>query len=213
MKCIYSTLLLLATLISLSPSFAESTFIKEIEVVREAYLVATDGTERDIRNATQKIRKLESKYPSHPLVLAYKGGSLSLRGKDIGKRPLDRMRETEEGLNIIDRALRKLSQHDGDYLEIVETQLVATYVFINLPDAIFHRLREGDHLVKQLLAHPQFSEMPRGLQAAIYFAAAIAADKRNDQAQFRHYLELTHKTDPDGKNGRQAQTLLQQLAD
>ncbi len=213
MKCIYSALLLLATLIILSPSFAESTFIKEIEVVRAAYLVATDGTERDIRNATQKIRKLENKYPSHPLVLAYKGGALSLRGKDIGKRPLNRMRETEEGLNIIDRALRKLGQYDGDYLEIVETQLIATYVFINLPDAIFHRFREGDHLVQQLLAHPHFSEMPLGLQAAIYFAAATAADKRNDQAQFRHYLELTLKTDPDGKNGRQAQTLLQQLTD
>lgn len=213
MKYIYHTLLLLATLTSLPPSFAESNFKKEIEVVRAAYLAATDGTERDIRNATQKIRKLESKYPSHPLVLAYKGGALSLRGKDIGKRPLDRMRETEEGLNIIDRVLRKLDQYDGDYLEVVETQLIATYVFINLPDAIFHRLREGSYLVQQLLAHPQLLEMPEGLQAAIYFAAATAADKLNDQAQFKHYLELTLKTDADGKNGRQAQALLQQLSD
>ncbi len=213
MKCLYCILLFLTTLTHLPASFADSTFNKEIEIVREAYLTATDGTERDIRKASQKIRKLENKYPSHPLVLAYKGGALSLRGKDIGKRPLDRMRETEEGLNIIDRALRKLSQHDGDYLEIIETQLVATYVFINLPDSIFHRLREGDHLVKQLLVHPQFSEMPQGLQAAIYFAAAIAADKRNDQTQFQDYLELTLKTDPNGKNGQQAQALLQQLTD
>jgi len=213
MKCLYCILLFLTTLTLLPASFADSAFNKEIEIVREAYLTATDGTERDIRKASQKIRKLEHKYPFHPLVLAYKGGALSLRGKDIGKRPLDRMRETEEGLNIIDRALRKLSHYDGDYLEIVETQLIATYVFINLPDSIFHRLREGDHLVKKLLAHPQFSAMPQGLQAAIYFAAAIAADKRNDQTQFQHYLELTYKTDPNGKNGQQAQALLQQLAD
>ncbi|MBL1260471.1 MAG: hypothetical protein COB33_008070 [Thiotrichaceae bacterium] len=94
-------------------------------------------------------------------MLAYKGGALALRGKEIGKRPLDRVRETEEGLHIIDCALRTLRNHQGHYLERVETQLVSTYVFINLPDSIFHRLREGQHIVKQLLIHPQFDEMPQ----------------------------------------------------
>ena len=130
-------------------------------------------------------------------MLVYKGSALALRGKETGKRPLDRMRETEEGLYIIDRALRTLRRHNGHYLEIVEAQLVSTYVFINLPDSIFHRLREGQHIVKKLLAHPQFNEMPSGLQAAIYFAAATAAEKSNDAAQHKHYLELTLKTDPD----------------
>ncbi len=204
--------LLLSALACLSPSYAENQFEIDIKAAREVYLEATDGTERDIRRATKKIRQLESKYPGHPLVLAYKGGALSLRGKDIGKRPLDRMRETEEGLNIIDRALRRLNQHKGHYLETVEARLVATYVFINLPDAIFHRLREGKHLVTQLLSHPRFTEMPQGLQAAIYFAAAIAAEKSSDQNQFKHYLELTFKTDPKGKNGKKARILLKNLA-
>jgi len=211
MQPICHLFILLSALICLAPSFASTSFEKDIEAVREVYLIATDGNERDIRRATKKIRHLEKRYPGNPLVLAYKGGALALRGKEIGKRPLDRMRETEEGLHIIDRALRTLRNHKGHYLEIVEAQLVSTYVFINLPDSVFHRLREGQHLIKQLLEHRQLSEMPTGLQAAIYFAAAIAAEKSNDATQQKHYLKLTLKTDPDGKNSKQARTQLKAL--
>ncbi len=208
MRPLWCLLLLLLATTSLSPAYAKEVFEKEIETLREVYLVATDGNDRDVRKASKVIRKLEKKYPGHPLILAYKGGTLALRGKEIGKRPLDRMRETEEGLNIIDRAIRKLRSHPGDYLEKVEAQLVATYVFVNLPDAVFHRLREGRHLLKQLLAHPRFAEMPQGLQAAIYFAAAIAADKSNDLHLQQHYLKLTFETDPDGENGKKASAQL-----
>ena len=213
MKHLWRLALLLLALISIAPSHADIQFEKDIEATRKVYLVATDGNERDVRKASKVIRQLEKKYPDNPLVLAYKGGALSLRGKEIGKRPLDRMRETEEGLNIIDRALRRLGTHQGHYLEIVEAQLVATYVFINLPDAIFHRLKEGSHLVKELLAHPRFSEMPQGLQAAIYFAAAIAADKSQKPDRHKQYLKLTVKTDPTGKNGEKAKIQLQGLPD
>ena len=213
MQSLWRLLILLSALTCLTPSFANTQFEKEIEAVREVYLIATDGNERDVRRATKKIRQLESRYPANPLVLAYKGGALALRGKEIGKRPLDRMRETEEGLHIIDRALRSLRGHKAHYLEIVEAQLVATYVFINLPDSVFHRLREGAHLAKRLLEHPRFAEMPQGLQAAIYYASAITAEKSNDATQHKYYLELTLKTDPDGKNGKQARTQLEALAE
>lgn len=211
MQPIWRLFALLLALACLAPSYASTQFEIEIEAIREAYLIATDGSARDIRKATKKIRQLEKQYPGNPLVLAYKGGALALRGKEIGKRPLDRMRETEEGLHIIDRALRTLRNHKGHYLEIVETQLVSTYVFVNLPDSVFHRLREGQHIVKQLLSHPQFNEMPPGLQAAIYFAAAIAAEKYNNITQQKHYLALTLKTDPEGKNGKQAKVKLRNL--
>ncbi len=208
-----SVFLLLALFISTASSYASTPSEKEIEAVRDAYLIATDGDERDVRRALKVIRQLDKKYPDNPLILTYRGGALSLRGKGIGKRPLDRMRETEEGLNIIDRALRRLPTYRGDYLEVVEAQLVATYVFINLPDAIFHRLREGGHLVKGLLNHPRFAEMPTGLQAAIYYAAAIAADKSHQPLLHRQYLELTLETDPNGKNSRKAELQLLKLPD
>jgi len=212
MKHICRALLLLAALAWLPTGSADDRFAQDIEAMREVYLQAADGDKRAVRKAINKIRKLERKYRGHPLVLAYKGGALSLRGIDVYKRPLDRMRETEEGLVILDRALRLLNKWEGDYVEAAEARLVATFVYINLPDSIFHRLREGQRLVKQLLAHPRFAELPRGMRAAIYFAAATNADKHKDQRQFKHYLELTLETDPQGKNAAEARTLLNKMA-
>ena len=195
----------------LSPCYAADTFEKEIEATREIYLKAVDGKKRDVRKAIKHVQKLSRKYPRHPLVMAYKGGSLSLRGMNIGERPLNRMRETEEGLGHIDRALRILPRHKGDYLETVETNVIAAFVFINLPDTIFHRLKEGNHLVEKLLDHPRFDDMPKGLQGAIYFAAATVADKFKDKDKQRFYLQLSINADPAGKNSDEATALLNEL--
>ena len=193
------------------PAYAQTQFEKDLEAMRTIYLNATDGEKRAVRKAIRATTKLEHKYRNRPLALAYKGGALALRGINISKRPLDRMRETEEGLNLLDRALRKLSRNRGPEIEHIETRLVSAYVFINLPDSVFHRLKEGSHLVRQLLDHPRFSELPQGLQAAIYFAAATSAEKFNNTQQFRHYLKLTTETDPDGLNGKEAAALLKKM--
>ncbi len=210
MKPILQTLLL-ALLCQLGPAYAQSAFERDLEATRDIYLKATDGEKHAVRKAIRATTKLAHKYRNNPLALAYKGGALALRGINVSKRPLDRMRETEEGLNLIDRALRRLPRHKGPAIEHIETRLVAAYVFINLPDSVFHRLKEGSHLIRQLLDHPQFDKQPQGLRAAIYFAAATAADKFGDQTQFRHYLELTTETDPDGLNGKEAAQLLKAM--
>ncbi len=212
MKLIFY-ILPLTLLCQLSPIYAETQFAKDLEVTRNIYLQATDGEKRAIRKAIRATAKLEKKYRDHPLALAYKGGALTLRGIDISKRPLDRMRETEEGLNLIDRALRKLSRHKGPAIEHIETKLISAYIFLNLPDSVFHRVREGNHLVQQLLEHPEFSTQPHALQAAIYFAAATSADKLNLPKKFKYYLELTEKTDPTSLTGKQARALLDKWED
>lgn len=68
-------------------------------------------------------------------------------------------------------------------------------------------------MVKQLLANPGFEEMPNGMQAGIYFAASIVADKHNDKDKLKHYLNLTLKTDPQGENAQKAKTKLAELGE
>ncbi len=216
MNTLFRSVAVLASFALIFPLWAadspeDSQFKKDIEETRTIYLKAVDGNKRDVRKAIKHIQKLNKKYPRNPLALVYKGSSLTLRGSDIGERPLNRMRNTEEGLGHIDRALRMLPRYRGDYLGAVEAQLVAAYVFINLPDTIFHRLKEGSHLVKKLLKNPRFNDMPEGLQAAIYFAAATMAEKHNNEIQQKHYLQLTIETDPKGINRKKAEALLEQL--
>lgn len=206
-------LVMVLSLWVLSHPVAANAFEQDVAAMREVYLDATDGDKRTIRQAIIRIRQLDAKYPNNPLVTAYLGGALSLRGMDIGARPLDRMRETEEGLNLIDRALRRLPQSTIDALEPTETRLVAAYVFINLPNGVFHRLRQGDRLVKELLAHPRLEELPTAMRAAIFFAGATAANRYEDSVAYESFLKKTVETDPDGRNGKKARDLLKKLAE
>lgn len=212
---IYAKTLTLLVWIGLSLAgtlaWADDRLERDIAPFREIYLKATEGDKVSLRLALSMLRDLEGKYPHHPLILTYKGGALSLRGIDIGKRPLDRMRETEEGLNLIDHSLRRLTGTAGQTLAAAEARLVAAYVFIHLPDGIFHRLKEGGRLVDQLLKDDLFIQMPAAMRAAIYFAAATAAAKQNDPTQYKKYLELTVQTDPEGKNGKEALALLKTI--
>ena len=209
--------ILLALVLLASPlahTNANEQFVKEIEETRAIYLKAVnDNNKRNLRKAIRHINKLSQKYPKHPLVMVYLGCSLAQRGRDIGERPLNRMRETEEGLRHIDRGLRLLRRNKLHFLESAEAQLLAAYTFIHLPDTVFHRLKEGSHLVKQLLANPRFEEMPIGMQAGIYFAASIVADKHNDKEKLKHYLKLTLDTDPQGENAQKAKAKLAELGE
>ena len=208
MKIISRSLLLIICLTVVAPSMASDQFLSDLEATRVVYLAATEGDKKKVRKAIRAAKKLENKYPQHPLVLAYKGGSLALRGMNIGKRPLDRMRETEQGLNILDRTLRLLPRFKGDDVYAIEAKLVTAFVFVNLPDGVFHRLREGTHIIEQLLAYPKFKQLPQGMQAAIYLAAAISADSYQKPSEYMRYLKLTIDTDPDGRNGQDAKARL-----
>ena len=208
----FRLIIILVALIGTTSAHANDAFREDITFARNIYLDATDGNKRNVRKAIQHMARLEAKYPNHPLVQAFKGGALSLRGLDVGDRPLNRLRNTEEGLGYIDRALRQLDRFDAEFIDAAETQLVAAYVFVHLPDSLFHRLKEGAILVEQLLTHHRLSDMPAELQAAIYFAAATAAEKLQRREDYKRSLALTSATYPDGKNGKAARAKLEELA-
>lgn len=197
----------------LEPTLANPQFVKDMDEIRVIYLNAVNsGHKSDLRKAIRHINKLVRKYPNQPLVIVYQGCILAERGRDVAARPLNRMRNAEEGLQLVDQGLHLLKQRDIDLFEDAEARLIAAFLFINLPDGVFHRLREGSHLVEGLLAEPKLNEMPKALQAGIYYAAASVADKYNDKEKQRHYLELTLKTAPEGRNAKKAKAILEKLS-
>ena len=213
MKLICCFFVLFISIVFTLPAHSNDAFLKDLETFRSIYLDATDGDKRKVRKAIRAAKKFSNKYKKRPLPRLYYGAALSLRGMDIGLRPLDRMRETEQGLNMIDRGLRQLDRYKGDELEITEGKLLVGFLFINLPDSIFHRLKEGNHIIEELLANPKLPEMPEGMRAAIYLAAATSAEKYNKPKEQRHYLELSAKADPGGRSSEEALTLLKELDD
>lgn len=209
---IYRLTVILLMLACFTSANSADVFHEDIKLARDIYLRATDGDKRNIRKAIQHMNKLAAKYSDQPLAQAFKGGALSLRGLDVSERPLNRLRNTEEGLDYIDRALRQIDRVHYNTSDAIETKLIAAYVFVNIPDTIFHRLQEGSSLIEDLLANPNFLDLPREMRAAVYFAAATAAEKLQKQEDFKHYLTLTVDTDPRGINGKAAREKLDQLA-
>ncbi len=210
-----NSLMMLVLCLAVMPLHAEldPAFVKEIEQMREIYLKAVNGDKRDVRQAIRQVTALSSRYPDHPLVMVYKGGTLAQRGRDVAERPLNRMRDTEQGLNHIDRGLRLFDAGDYHFIEQAEAHLLATFLFVHLPDSVFHRLKQGQYLVDNLLSHPRFEEFPIDMRAGIYLAAAVAAEKHSLPDKQREYLELSLQASPEGMNSKEARTMLEALAD
>ncbi len=188
-------------------------FEADLEEARAVYLdAARDGSDkRKVRTAIKHMKKLANKYPKHPLAMIYKGCSLAQRGRDEGARPLDRMRETEEGMKYIDRGLKIMASNKTYFLAKAEGQLLAGFLYVHLPDTVFHRLKFGNHLIQKLLKDPRFDEFPVGMQGAIYYAAAISAEKYGKKAEQKEYLLLSLKTNPDGDDVPEIKAKLKEL--
>ena len=185
-------------------------FEADIKKARAIYMKTTGDeiNKRDVRKAVKHMDKLSRKYPKHPLVMIYKGSSLAQRGRDIGARPLDRMRETEEGLLHVDRGLKIMERRDINFISKAEGQLLAAFLFIHLPDSIFHRLNEGEHLIQTLINSPHFHEYPSEMQGVIYYAAAISAEKHGDIPQQKHFLKESLKANPEGEDAEVVKEIL-----
>ena len=122
------------------------------------------------------------------------------------------MREADEGLEVIDHALAQLKKHLDIGIEAeLETKLVAAATFIALPE-LFHRGREGQRLIAEVIAHPQLAHTPTPLRAFAYMSAATAAQKEGRTDDYQRFLTLVIQTDPQGRDGRKAQQELKDSA-
>ncbi len=203
-------LLLLLPLVQALPALASDPD-PELTEAREVFLLAVDGDRRAVRDATQRFRSLSRAHPREPVYLAYLGASTTLQGRDASNN-LDKRRLTDDGLRDIDRALDLLSKGaDRASPRYLDTLLVAANSFIHVP-SFFNRHDQGRQLLDEILAHPTFDAMAPGFQAATYLAAALVAQGERDDEAYRRYLDLTVAADPEGRNGRFASEILEELS-
>jgi hypothetical protein len=160
-----------------------------------------------VREATQRFRELSQKYPQEAVFVAYIGACESLQGRDAPNY-IEKQRKTEEGLGDINRALKMLSAGaDRNSPQYLDALLVAANTFIHVP-SFFNRYDDGRRLVQEILNYPTFDGMAPGYKAAAYMAAALVAQGDGNDGAYRHYLDLTVSSDPDGRDGRFASKLI-----
>jgi hypothetical protein len=181
----------------------------ELTEARAVFLRGVDGDRIAVRDAMQRFRSLSQSHPNEPVFIAYLGASTTLQGRDAANN-IEKGRLTDEGLSEIDQALKMLSASgDKGSPRYLDTWLVAAETFIHIP-AFFNRHDEGKRLLREILGHRAFDGMAAGFKAATYMAAALVAHGGGDDGAYRRYLNLTIKTDPEGRDGRFASKLLEE---
>ena len=199
-------ILLLVILAVSSPVWADETNT-ELSNARHVFLQAVDGDKRAVRDAISRFKSLSHSHPDDPVYLAYLGASITLKGRDAANG-INKQRYTEEGLQVIDQALKQLAAaNDLPSTSRLDTMLVAVNSFIRIP-AFFNRYDRGRRLLDEILAHEDFDAMAARFKAAAYVAAALVARGNGDDEEYRRYLKLVVDTDPDGRDGRFASTML-----
>ena len=199
----------LLLLVVVWPAHAEE-MDQQLTEARTVFLRGVDGDKHAVREASQRFRALSQAHPREPVFIAYLGACMSLQGRDA-ENNIEKKQLTDEGLQEIDQALKMLSegaeQRPPRYLD---TLLVAANTFIHIP-AFFNRYDQGKRLLQKILADRAFDGMAPGFKAAAYMAAALVAHGEGHDGDYRHYLNLTITTDPDGRDGRNARQLLEKL--
>jgi len=199
--------ILFALIFSGTPALAGEADDDLVEA-RTNFLQGADGDKRAASESTRLFRALSMREPENPVYLAYFGASMTLQGRDTPNN-VDKLRLTEAGLRNVDHAFDVLLGHGRRASAVyLETLLVITNTYIHIP-AFFDRYNRGRALLQVILEHGDFEGMSRQFRAAAYFAAALVALGDQTHEQYRHFLKLSAETDPDGRNGRAAQELLQ----
>lgn len=174
------------------------------------------GSENDNKNAGEQFKHLTELEPGNPLFMAYYGSTYALKA-DHAWMPWTRLKLGEQGLELIDKALKLLSaEHDQILVRSVpmsiETRLVAINTFLKMPQMFFHgRYDAGKNLLAEIMKGPLFAASPPIIQARYHFQAAFVAQAEKKRADEVNHLKRLLELDPESLDAPAARTRLKEL--
>jgi hypothetical protein len=164
--------------------------------------------------AHAQFQKLVEAEPANPLYLAYLGSTYTLLGRDAWA-PWTRMRQTEKGLGLIDKALALLTaEHDQQTARGVpvseEVRLSAAATFLAVP-GFMNRTEAARLAIADALASPAFATTPGQVQARLLMQAALLARKDKKPGEEAEALKRSLAASSEGATAASARARLQEL--
>ena len=174
------------------------------------------GSEKDNEAASERFKTLTEQEPGNPLFLAYYGSTYTLMARDA-LMPWKKLKLGEQGLELIDKALRQLTaEHDHLLFRgvpvSIETRLVAINTFLKVPDLFFHRFEAGRALLAKTMASPVFASAGAPIQARYHFQAAAIAEAQKKRDEERDHLKRVLELDPASADAPAARARLKEVA-
>jgi len=148
------------------------------EQAQRTFSHASAGDNDAIEPALAQFTALMQAHPGDPLMFAYAGAATTLQARTT-YAPWKKMRYSEDGLALIDKALALLGSapagaaHRG-VPAALEVKLTAANTFLALP-GLFNRGERGRRLIDELQKDPAYPATPAGFQDAVRRVAAKGA--------------------------------------
>lgn len=157
------------------------------EAYRWMDVAGEDNTDA-ILKANEAYEQIFKRHPSHPLVMAYTGGSRALLAYTT-LLPWKKIRHVEDGMALVDKSLALLAPANdvtwpnGSPVHL-ETRFVAAKAFLDLP-GFFNRGPRGATLLQGVLDDKRLATAPLILRGQAWLQAAqlAASEKRADDAR------------------------------
>ncbi len=174
------------------------------------------GSEHDNQNAGEQFKHLTELEPGNPLFMAYYGATYALKA-DHAWMPWTQLRFGEQGLELIDKALKLLSaEHDQILVRpavpmSIETRLVAINTFLKVPDKYFHRYDAAKSLLAETMKGSLFAVSSPMIQARYHFQAAFVEQTEKKRENEVHHLKRLLELDSESLDAPAARTRLKEL--
>lgn len=160
------------------------------------------------------FQKLVDAEPQNPLYVAYLGSTFAIQGREAWA-PWNKIRHTEKGLGLLDKALALLTPaHDQETNRGVpvasEVRINAASTFLAVP-GFMNRTEPARLVIGDALASPAFAATPAPLQARLLAQAAALARRDKKPAQEADLLQQALAAAPAAPTAAQASARLQEL--
>lgn len=174
--------------------------------------LAGDGAAN--QRAHELFQKLAEAEPTNPLYVGYLGSTFTLLGRDAWA-PWTKMRHSEKGLGLIDKALALLAaEHDQQTVRGVpvseEVRLNAAATFLAVP-GFMNRTEAARLALTDALASPAFAATPGPVQARLLMQAALLARRDKKPVQEADVLKKALAASSAGATAAPARARLQEL--
>lgn len=181
---------------------------------RQQFSAGLDGDKGARDAAINAFQALAASHPGHPLLAAYGGAAVGLKGRDA-LMPWEKMKHAENGADAVEKALARLMPAHDEALfegtpESILTRLVAANALLALPD-FMNRRAAGKRALQGALASPAFALARPQVQAALLNAAARLASDEQRSADEIGYLRQLVALAPGGGAGSRAAARLKEL--
>lgn len=177
------------------------------------FIQATHGNEAAIEKSAEAFTTLLAQEPLNPVLMAYAGAATTMKALTT-MLPWKKMRYSEDGLAMLDKALAMLTAAHNAPLQrevpaALEVRFVACNTFLAVPGFMNRGVR-GAKLLNDVLSNPLLASAPLSFRGDVWMKAAevAAKDKRSDEA--RKYLNEVIKAN--APQAPSARTQLQALA-